>query len=134
MTPQPSESKEEKIVKGAFTASLYRNNAQIKKDRALAIGKNAERIYRRAIEDREAEIEDIISERSNLLDLSASSTTTLIVASDFKAQEFVIKDLELGVKIRNLKVKLELAKARYAELFSDIPVSEPSIAAGESEV
>lgn len=41
-----------------------------------------------------------------------------MVASDFAADKFVAKDLELGIKIRNLEIKLEIATARYRELFN----------------
>ena len=52
-----------------------------------------------------------------MLDLSPENTTTLKLASDFEAQTFVEKDLELGVKIRNLEITIEIATKRYEYLF-----------------
>ena len=56
-------------------------------------------------------------EQENMLDLSPTDATSLMLASDFESKEYVAKDLELGVKIRNTKIKLEIAKKRYAYLF-----------------
>lgn len=52
-----------------------------------------------------------------MLDLSPTDATSLVLASDFDAKNYVEKDLELGVKIRNLEIKLEIATKRYAYLF-----------------
>jgi hypothetical protein len=43
--------------------------------------------------------------------------TTIISQADFHAKEFVAKDLDLGLKIRNLEIKQEIASKRYNELF-----------------
>ena len=56
-------------------------------------------------------------DRENMLDMSPENAMSLMVASDFNATLFVQKDLELGVAIRNLEIKLEIATARYNELF-----------------
>lgn len=102
---------------GAFVTSLKRNNRQIKEDRALSISEDAELIYKREIEDIKQEIKKIRRERENMLDLSPTNAQSLIVASDFKAKEYMQKDIQLGLKIRELEITLEIATERYKYLF-----------------
>ena len=104
-------------MKGAFAETLQRNNKQIKRDRAAQIIEDAGLLYKRQIEDLEQEIKRLRRDRNAMLDLSPTNATSLILASDFDAKEFVDKDLEIGVKIRNLEIKLEIAKKRYHYLF-----------------
>lgn len=105
-------------MKGAFAASLERNNKQIRKDRAIAIAEDAELIYKREIEDLEKEIRTISRERESMLDLSPSNAQSLVLAADFNAKEWVTKHLELGVKLRNLRIKLNVARESYNYLFT----------------
>lgn len=102
---------------GAFLANLQRNNKQIRSDRALAIAEDTQTFYKRSIEDMDMELKRLNRERNNMLDLSPTTATSLMLASDFNASEFVGKDIEIGVKIRNLKIKLEIAQESYKNLF-----------------
>lgn len=110
---------EDQIISGAFMSSLKRNNRQIRNDRALAIAEDTELIYKRSIEDLEVSIKRMIREQENMLDLSPTNAQSLVLASDFDSQSYVNKDIELGVKIRNTSIRLEIAKKRYAYLFGD---------------
>ena len=105
--------------KGAFVESLKRNNAKIKADRANQIADSATRFYRRKVEDIAEQIKNLKVERESLLDLSPTNVTTLIMASDFKPDVFVETDIRIGVEIRQLEIKLEIAKDRYEHLFED---------------
>ena len=109
-----------KELKGSFVSSLRRNYKQIRDDRALKIAKTAQTLFKRKVEDLANQIDDFKMDRDNLLDLNGTSTTTIISASDFNAEEFVAKDLELGLQIRNLEIKYEIAYNRYNELFGEI--------------
>lgn len=104
-------------LQGAFLVSLKRNNSKIRDDRATAIGEDAMLIYKREVEDLQLQIKKLKREQENMLDLSPTDATSLVLASDFDAKNYVEKDLELGVKIRNLEIKLEIATKRYAYLF-----------------
>lgn len=104
-------------MKGSFVTSLRRNNKQIRDDRALAIAEDAELLFKREVEDITTALKIARRERDAMLDLGGTSVTTIISQSDFDAKSFVQKDLELGLKIRNLEIKLEIAKNRYNELF-----------------
>ena len=109
--------KEVEVNNGAFTESLTRNNSKIRKDRAEAIGEDTEIIYKRKIEDIELGIKKMRREQENMLDLSPTNAQSLILASDFKCEEFCQKDVDLAVKIRNDEIKLSVAKKRYEYLF-----------------
>lgn len=104
---------------GAFLESLKRNNQKIRDDRAAAIVEDAQLIYKREIEDLSIHIRRLRREMENMLDLSPTDADSLVLASDFDAKEYVMKDMELGVKIRNLEIKLEIAQRRYEHLFGE---------------
>lgn len=104
-------------LKGSFVASLRRNNKQIRDDRALAIAEDAELLFKREVEDITTLLKVTRRERDAMLDLGGSTTTSIISQADFDAKAFVAKDLDLGLKIRTLEIKLEIANNRYNELF-----------------
>lgn len=103
---------------GAFMASLVRSDKNIKRDRAAALLSGARLIYKREVEDIEVMLEQMQRERIGMLDLSPSDKNSLILASDFDAKAYVGKDIEMSVNIRNLRIKLDVARERYAYLFT----------------
>jgi len=105
---------------GAFIASLKRNNSKIRADRAEAIGEDAELMYKRGVEDLKVAISRMKRDQENMLDMSPENALSLKLASDFDAKTFVEKDLEIGVKIRNAQIKLEIAMQRYTYLFGGV--------------
>jgi len=107
-------------VDGAFMQSLTRKNSDIKNDRALALSKKTRLAYKRMVEDYEQDLDNAVTERDGMLDLSPSTIGSLTPARDFDHDAFVKRDIEIGVKIRNLEIKLEIAKARYAILFGAV--------------
>lgn len=102
---------------GAFVNSLKRNNKQIRDDRATAIVEDTQLVYKRKIEDLELSIKKMFREQENMIDLSPTTAQSLVLASDFNSEAYIAKDLDLGVKIRNTEITLEIAKKRYAYLF-----------------
>jgi len=102
---------------GAFYASLKRNNKQIRDDRAAAIAEDTQLIYKRLIEDLELQIKKMRREQDSMLDLSPTNAQSLVLASDFDSQEYVDKEVDLGIKIRNTLIKLEIARERFSYLF-----------------
>ena len=103
---------------GTFLLSLKRNNDKIREDRALAIAEDAQLIFKREIEDMAIQLKRLQRERDGLLDLSPTTADSLVLATDFDAKTFVEKDLQLGIQMRNLDIRLEIAKQRYAYLFA----------------
>lgn len=108
------------VVTGMFYTSLKRNNKQIREDRANAIGEDTQLVYKRTIEDLDVLIKRMKREQENLLDLSPSNSQSLVLASDFDSKAYVEKDIDLGVKIRNAEIKLDIAKRRYEYLFGGV--------------
>lgn len=104
-------------TEGAFRESLLRNNRKIRDDRADAIIEAAEIHFRRKVEDLRLSITQAKRERENMLDLSPTHADSLVLAQDFKADEYVEKEIKIGVAIRNDEIKLEIATARYTHLF-----------------
>ena len=102
---------------GAFFSSIKRNNKQIRDDRATAIAEDTQLIYKRSIEDLELQLKKMKREQENMLDLSPTEATSLILASEFDSSKYVNTDIELGVKIRQIQIKLDVAKERYEYLF-----------------
>lgn len=116
---------------GAFLSSLKRNNKQIREDRAISIGEDAQLIYKRIIEDLEVGIKRMERDQENMLDLSPENATSLKLASDFNSQDYSEKDLELAMKIRNSKIKLKIARKRYGYLFEGTAGAQDASEVGE---
>ena len=115
-----TEMAEEKTqMKGAFIASLKRNNKEIRDDRATAIAEKAQVMYRRKVEDLELQLNELKRDQEGMLDMSPDNVFSLKMASDFKADEFVARDLKLGVEIRETEIKLDIAKKQYQHLFEE---------------
>ncbi len=102
---------------GAFMSSLVRNNKKIRSDRAEAISEDAEVIYKREIEDLRLSIKRRKRDQENMLDMSPENAMSLKIASDFDAKDYVKKDTQLSLDIRNEGIKLVLAEERYTYLF-----------------
>ena len=102
---------------GAFVASLKRNNQKIRDDRANSIAEDTQLMYKRQIEDLQVTIKRLKRDQENMLDLSPTSADSLVLASDFDSNAYVQKDIKLGVELRNLEIKLEVATKRYTYLF-----------------
>lgn len=108
---------DEDASSGAFFGSLKRNNAEIRDNRAKSIAEGAQLIYKRAIEDMDLQIKNWKREQENMLDLSPTDANSLILADEFDPEEYVAKDINLRVKIRNTKIKMAEAIEGYKQLF-----------------
>lgn len=118
-TPKTVENFDMNAADGAFFQSLTRNNSQIRKDRAAMISEDAQLKYKRCIEDMQLELRNLARDREAMLDMSPDNAMNLKVATDFDGGAFVSKDLEIGLKIRNLRIRLEIAQKRYNYLFEN---------------
>lgn len=111
---------------GAFGASLARNASKIKEDRAIAILRNGEKYFRRKVEDITDRISNLETERDSLLDMSPNDINSLVMATDFKAEEFYETEKRLTLQIREARVELEEMQTRYKHLFGEKPVATPA--------
>ena len=114
-------------VNGTFKTDLQRNFKQLKDSRAESVAEDVEIIYKRKIEDLCHEIRNIERDRENImLDLSPTNVTSAFaVPSDFNAEKFLEKDIQLGIRKREAEIKLDIVARRYEELFGVI--ADPSI-------
>ena len=119
MTDETPVNKADETLVGAFLSSLKRNNKQIREDRATSIAEDADLLYKRTIEDLNVSIKRMKRDQENMLDLSPDNAMNLKIASDFDSKEYVEKDIDLGVKIRNAEIKYEIALKRYKFLFNE---------------
>ena len=108
-----------KFEKNIDRAVLKRNNKQIRDDRALAISEDTQMIFKRKIEDLQTSIKRMKRELDSMLDLSPTNAQSLVLASDFNSNDFVEKYINLGVKIRNNEITLEIAEKQYKFLFGE---------------
>lgn len=112
--------------KGVFKQDLMRNFKQLKESRAESVSEDVEIMYKRQIEDLCHKIRNYDRDRENLiLDLSPSSAFSgNVVPSDFRPEEFLNKDIEIGLNKRDAIIRLEIAINRYEYLFG--PISDKS--------
>lgn len=103
-------------LKPRFIESLKRNNDQIREDRAVAIGEDSQLIYRRRVEDIALKIKRVEREQEGLIDVSPLDKNSLTFA-DFQPEQFVERDIELSLILRNLNIQLEIAEKRFEYLF-----------------
>ena len=113
------------LRKTKFGVVLARNNKQIRDDRALSIIEDAEMIYKRVVENLEKDLRVLRREREAMLDLSPGNSYSLKMES-FDADLFVKKYQELGLSIREVEIKLEVAKNSYDDLFADDSPMSPA--------
>ena len=104
---------------GALIGSLVRNAKQVKHDRAESIAEDAMIRFKRTIEDLEVDIRRLERQREARLDMSPNNTFSIISAKEFDPIGFVDDELAIGIKIRESKIKLKIAKDRFQYLFGD---------------
>lgn len=104
-----------------FTKDLMRNFKQLKESRAESVAEDLEILYKRKIEDLCHKIRSYDRDRENIiLDLSPTSiTSAAVVPSDFKPENFLRKDVEIGINRRSAVIELEIVVSRYNELFGE---------------
>jgi hypothetical protein len=110
----------DEITKGAFVQSLKRNNKEIKAARAEAIAEDLQLVYKRKVEDLELKLKNLRRNQENMLDLSPENTYSLKIANEFDANKWTEDHLELGVKIRETEIKLDIARKQYEYLFAGV--------------
>lgn len=106
---------EEKV--NAFAAVLSRSTSQIKGDRAVEIGELAEIEAKRKVEDLERELKRLERKKKSSLDLSPDNTYSIMKVKDFEPTDFILAYNNLGLEIREIRIKLNNAKQTYNELF-----------------
>lgn len=106
------------LLNSPFLATIARSNKELRHDRAMAITKSAEKALRRKIEDFSEVLENLQLDLDNLLDINPSNTNTIINPSDFDADAYITTAENIDLKMRDIKIRKELAQKRYDALFS----------------
>src|SRR5688572_10809899 len=107
-----------------FGKMLTRNNKELRDGRALDLLEGIELEYKREIENMERDLKVMRRNREQTLDMAPSKSFELTVDAKDSAA-FVKKDIETGVTIKQLELKLEVAKKQYDEMFAEI--AEPEV-------
>lgn len=112
----------EEVRKNTFKEDLMRNFKQLKESRAESVAEELEIMYRRKIEDLCHLIRNYDRDRENIiLDLSpVNALSGAVVPSDFRAEDFMMKDLEIGRNKRDALINLKIMVERYTVLFGDL--------------
>lgn len=102
-----------------FEKNLKQNYREIRESRAKALTEDTEIEYRRTVEDKYRRVRNIDRTVENqLLDLCPKSTTsTQVGPADYKADEFVKRDLQNALDRREMVIELEVAVDRYEYYF-----------------
>lgn len=128
----------EEVRKNTFKEDLMRNFKQLKESRAESVAEELEIMYRRKIEDLCHLIRNYDRDRENIiLDLSpVNALSGAVVPSDFRAEDFMMKDLEIGRNKRDALINLKIMVERYTVLFGDLAdggVAEKTLANNNME-
>jgi hypothetical protein len=101
------------IKGGTFYQNLIKNAKAIKETRALSLAEDVDFAYKNKVEVLRRSIREKYRKIEDSLDLYPNNVTSLQLASDFDAQQFVENDLKTNVDIRNLEIELQIAVSRY---------------------
>lgn len=104
-----------------FNEILSATGTAILKKRAEIINADAREAAKDQVNLIEKEIRQIKSKIMNLEDLSIKSTESLVVGTDFKADEWVTQMFKLRDDLRNAEICLEIAQNIYNEYFTELP-------------
>ena len=104
-----------------FNEILSATGTAVLKKRAEIINADAREAAKDQVSLIEKEIRQIKSKIMNLEDLSIKSTESLVVGTDFKADEWVTQMFKLRDDLRNAEIYLEIAQNIYNEYFTELP-------------
>lgn len=107
--------------KGTFKTSLTQSFKGIRESKASAISEDVELAYRRKIEDLCRTVRQCDRDREDIMiNLAPSNiTSTAVVPSDFNADQFLERDVQIGINKRDSIIRLEITLRRYEELFGE---------------
>lgn len=111
----------ENIKDANFTKDLMRTFKQLKNSRAESVAEDVEIIYKRKIEDLCHKIRSMDRDRENIiLDLSpVNAFSGNVVPSDFNADAFLQKDIQIGLNRRAAVIELQIVVERYKAMFGE---------------
>lgn len=114
---QPPPQSEMNVGAALFAQTLSRSTGAIKSDRATEIAELAEISFKRCVEDLERDLKIVRRKKKSSIDLSPDNTYSIMKVKDFEPEEFQRTYNEIGLKEREIVIKLNNAKNSYNELF-----------------
>jgi len=114
-----------KLKRNQFQSDLMRNFKQLRDSKAANVVTNAEKVYRRRIEDLIEQYKQYEIDRQDIINelVPSGLGNTSVVPSDFSAEALYNKDIEMGKAAYKVKLELETAVDRYQKLFG--PLRDP---------
>ena len=110
----------QKRYEDKYNEILSATGTAVLKKRAEIINADAREAAKDQVNLIEKEIRQIKSKIMNLEDLSIKSTESLVVGTDFKADEWVSQMFKLRDDLRSAEICLEIAQKIYNEYFTEI--------------
>ena len=106
-------------TQGTFRNSLTQSFKNIRESKASSITEDVELSYKREIEDLCRKVRQCDRDREDILiNLAPGNiTSTSVVPSDFDADGFLKRDIQIGLTKRDALIKLEIIISRYEDLF-----------------
>lgn len=106
--------------KAEFSNILKQSFKDIRSSRADSIIDDAKSSYQDHIRSLLRQLRSTGREKEDILmDLLPNNTTSTVIGSNFDPNKFVIRDFELAIETRELKIQLEVAIQRYEILFGE---------------
>jgi predicted RNase H-like nuclease (RuvC/YqgF family) len=101
------------------TAFTMGNEKPTRRERTTTASKAAKSVYKREMQNIARLIRQLKREQENMADRPLTDTQTSEIADAIDSGAYVSKEIEIGVKIRDLEKKLESAKKRFQFLFGN---------------
>ena len=109
----------EQEPKGLINESLFRNNKQIRADRAEDLKEELNVAFKRECEDLDRDIKSLERARKNQYDFSPTNSQSLILAKEVVGIDIVKEDRKRTLDIREKRIIFEEMSQRYLELFGE---------------
>lgn len=101
-----------------FKEMLTQSAKNLRESKAQSIAERLEATYSNEINSLVLAIKDLTREQSELiLDMYPSTSVSNELGKNFNPNDFLSKDLDNMIKIREYKIKLELLAKKYKEYF-----------------
>jgi hypothetical protein len=88
-------------------------------EKATSASSDAKSVYRREIQNLDRLIRQLKTEQEYIAGLPVTDKETSEITDAIDSGTYVSKEIEIGVKIKNLEKKVESAKKRYQFLYGD---------------
>jgi len=108
--------------KGLLFQNLTKSFGEARRTIAESLNEDFEIKYKRKVEDLCKDIREYDRTRENMMNaLMSTKAGEIVSASDVKVDEFLNKDIQIGINKLNRLIELKIAVERYETLFGNYP-------------